>query len=100
MPKLDMKFAHQLSQDEALKRARGLLDQIKNEFADQISNLHEEWVENTCQFSFSVKGFSVSGTLIADPSEVELSCDLPWAVALFKGKIESMIQEKAESLFA
>ena len=100
MPKLDMKFTHQLSQDEVLKRAHGLLDQIKNEFADQVSNLREEWIENTCQFSFSVKGFSVSGTLIVDPSDVELSCDLPWVAALFRGKIESMIQERAETLLA
>ena len=100
MPNLDMKFAHQLSQDEALKRSRDLFEQIKNEFADQVSDLREEWVENTCQFSFSAKGFSVSGTLIVNPSEVELSCDLPWVVALFKGKIESMIQERAESLLA
>ena len=100
MPKLGMKFIHQLSQDEALKRARGILDQVKTEFADQISNLREEWIENTCQFSFSVKGFSVSGTLTVNSSEVELSGNLPWAVALFGGKIESMIRERAETLLA
>ena len=100
MGKLNMTFPHHLSQDEALKRAHGLLDQVKNQFADQVSNLREEWAGNTCQFSFSVKGFSVSGTLTVKPSEVELSGDLPWAAALFKGKIESVLRERAETLLA
>jgi hypothetical protein len=100
MAKLNMKFPHQLSQDEALKRTHRLLDQMKNQFADQVSNLSEKWEQNTCKFSFSVKGFSVSGTLTAKPFEVELSGDLPWAAALFKGKIESTIRERAETLLA
>jgi hypothetical protein len=100
MAKLNMKFPHQLSQEDALKRSRGLLDEVKNQFADQISNLSEKWEENTCQFSFSVKGFSVSGTLTVKPSEVELSGDLPWAATFFRGKIESTIRERAETLLA
>jgi hypothetical protein len=100
MAKLNMKFPHQLSQDEALKRTRGLLDDVKNQFAEKVSNLREEWEENTCQFSFSAKGFSVSGTLTVKPSEVELSGDLPWAATFFRGRIESTIRERAEKLLA
>lgn len=100
MAKLNMIFPHQLSQDEALKRTHGLLDQVKNDFADQVSDLTEKWEENICQFSFSVKGFSISGTLTVKPSEVELSGDLPWLASLFREKIESIIREKAERLFA
>jgi hypothetical protein len=98
MAKLNMKFLHQLSQEDALKRSRGLLDEVKNQFANQISNLSEKWEKNTCQFSFSVKGFSVSGTLTVKPSEVELFGDLPWAATFFRGKIESTIRERAETL--
>ena len=100
MAKLNMKFPHQLSQEEALKRARGLLDQLKTQFPDQISDLSEKWEENTCQFSFTVKGFSVSGTLTAKPSEVELSGDLPFVATFLRGRIETTIGERAEKLLA
>jgi len=100
MAKLNMKFPHQLPQNLALKRTRGLLDEVKNQFADQASSLREEWEENTCRFSFSVKGFSVSGTLTVKPSEVDLSGDLPWAATFFRGKIESTIRERAKKLLA
>lgn len=69
MAKFNVKFSHQLSHDEALKRTRGILGEVKNQFADQISNLREEWEENTSRFSLPVKGFSVYGTLAVKPSE-------------------------------
>ena len=100
MAKLNMIFPHELSQEEALKRAHGLLEQVKNDFADQVTNLTEKWEENICRFSFSVKGFSISGTLTVKPSEVELSGDLPWLASLFKEKIESVIREEAEKVLA
>ncbi|MEE8131551.1 MAG: polyhydroxyalkanoic acid system family protein [Candidatus Paceibacterota bacterium] len=100
MPKLKMAVSHRLSQDEALRRIKTLLGDVKNQFADKISNLHEEWNGNTSRFSFSVMGFSVSGTLIVKLSEVELSGNLPFAAIFFKSKIEFTIKERAETLLA
>ena len=100
MPKLNMTIPHQLSQDEALKRIQSLFGDIKNQFADRVSNLREEWKEYTGTFSFSVMGFSVSGTMSVNPSEVELSGKLPLAATLLKGKIESTIKERAKTLLA
>jgi len=100
MPKLNIKIPHQLTHDEASKRIQGLLGELKNEFAGEINNVREKWEENTDTFSFSIMGFSISGTLTVKPSEVELSSNLPFAAALFKGKIESMIQERAKTLLA
>ena len=98
MPKLKMTIPHQLRQDEALKRIQGLFGEMKDQFADKISNVREEWKEYTDTFSFSVMGFSVSGTLRVNSCEVELSSNLPFAVSFFKGKIESTIQERAKRL--
>ena len=100
MPKLNMTITHHLTQDEALKRIKTLLGEVKNQFADKISELNEKWNGNTGNFSFSAMGFSVSGTLIVSPSEVKLSGNLPFAANFFKGKIESTIRERAEILLA
>ncbi len=98
MAKLNMVVSHRLMQDEAVKRVKTLLSEVKNQFADKISDLHEEWNGNTGIFSFSAMGFSVSGTLTVKSSEVELSGNLPFAASFFKGKIESTIKERAQTL--
>ena len=100
MPKLNMTVPHHLPQDEALKRIQGLLNNVRMQFADKISDLHEEWNDNVGRFSFSAMGMPVSGTIKVTPSEVELSGDLPFLAALYKSKIESTIREQAETLLA
>ncbi len=100
MPKLNMAVSHSLTQDEALKRVRNLLNDVKTQFADKITDLNEEWDGNIGKFHFSVVGFLVSGTLTVKTSQVEVSGNLPFAAMLFKGKIESTIKDHAETLLA
>ena len=100
MPKLNMTVSHRLSPDEALRRIKGLLDEVKTEFAGTISDLSEQWDGNIGYFNLRAKGFSVSGTLTVKPREVELSGNLPFAALPFRGKIESAIRSRAEKLLA
>lgn len=100
MSKLNMTVSHRLTQDEAVKRVKTLLGEVKNQFADKISDLCEVWEGNMCKFSFSAMGFCVSGNMIVNPSSVDLSDNLPFAASFFKGKIESTIRERAKTLLA
>lgn len=100
MPKLNMTVPHRLAEDEALRRIKMLLGDTKNQFADKISDLHEDWDGNTGTFSFSTMKFSISGTLTVRPMEVELSGNLPFAAMFLKGKIESIIRERAKIMLA
>jgi hypothetical protein len=98
MPKLNMAVSHSLTQDEAVKRIKNLLNDVKTQFADKISDLHEEWDGNIGKFNFLAIGFPVSGTLTVKTSQVEISGNLPFAAMLFKGKIDSVIKDRAETL--
>jgi len=100
MPKLDIVVSHKLSREEATARIEGLLGRLKEEYRDTIKNLNENWENNSCLFSFSVMGSAVSGTLDILSDEVYMTGDLPFAASLFKGKIETMIREKATELLA
>lgn len=100
MSKLSMRVPHRLPQKEALERIQSLLKELKQQFADKFSDLHEEWEENVGKFSLSIMRFSVSGTLTVKPSEVELIGKLPFAAIFFKGKIESIIRERIDALLA
>lgn len=98
MPGINVSVPHQLPQDEALSRVKGLLGQVKAQFSDKVSDLQESWTGYVGTFSFSAMGFPVSGTFTVGASEVILQSTLPFAALPFKGKIESTIRERAAIL--
>lgn len=100
MPKLDMVISHSLSQDEAVKRIKNLLSDVKTQFADRITGLHEEWNGNMAKLDFTVMSFPISGTLTVRTSQAQMSWDLPFAAMLFKGKIEATVKERLKTLLA
>jgi hypothetical protein len=100
MPSLDITIPHQLSQEEALNRIKNLLSDAKRDHGDKISNLQESWEGNTGTFSFSAKGYDVSGNLVVQPDSIELTSQVPFAISLFKGMITSMITQKAKELLS
>lgn len=100
MAKINMAIPHRLSQEEALKRVQALLSGVKSQFADKISGLREEWTGNLGEFSFSVMGMPVAGSLTVGVFEIKLSGEIPFAALFFKSKIESAIRDQAETLLA
>ena len=100
MPSIEMSVPHQLSQPEAVQRIQSLLQNIKTQHSDKISNLKEEWNGNTGSFGFTAMGFNVSGLLTINESSVDLNGNLPFAATFFQGKIKSIIREQAEKVLA
>jgi hypothetical protein len=100
MANFDMSIPHQLSQGDALQRIKQVLGEVKKEHGDKISNLTENWNGNTGEFSLTIMGFAISGKLAVNPSTVDIEAELPFAASLFKGKIKSLISDKASQLLA
>jgi hypothetical protein len=100
MPKMQMRIPHNLSQEEAVARVQKLLSEVKNDFGDKVSHVAEEWNGPRGSFAFSAMGFSVSGTVTVNPSDVEISGTLPLAAAFFRRRIETVIEERAKTLLA
>ena len=100
MSKLNISVSHQLTRDEAAGRIKGLLGQMKEEYGENVKDLKEDWSGDSCRFSFSVMGSSISGTLDILSDKVQINGNLPFAASLFKGKIEETIREKASELLA
>ena len=98
MPELKASIPHQLPKNDALQKIKTLLEKMKAEHADKISNLHQDWQGYTGLFSFLVMGFAVSGTLTVEENSVELVSDIPLPALLFKSKIKSMIEEEGARL--
>ncbi len=100
MPSFSVAVPHHLSQEEATTRIQGLLGKLKDQYGDQISNLSENWQENTGDFSLTVMNMKVSGRLEVLPNEAKLSGDIPFAALPFKGQIENMVRQKAQEVLS
>ena len=96
-----MTINHGLTQEDALVRVKGLLGDLKTQFANMITDLKEEWKDSSCKFSFKAKGMAISGTLAVEGSAVKISSEeLPFLLSLAKPRIEQMIRERANTLLA
>ena len=100
MASLKMNIPHELSQAEALARIRGMLSQLKEEQRDKISNVEEQWKDETGKFQFSAMGFDLSGVINVTPHSVDIDARIPFAVSLFQGRIKEIINNKATELLS
>lgn len=100
MSSLNVKVPHQLSQEEALTRIKSMLTKLQQEQKGTIDNVSEKWEGNNGEFSFSAKGFNLSGEIRVGPSEVAIDGDLPFMLSFFKGKITDVIKEKATEVLS
>jgi hypothetical protein len=100
MSDLNLSIPHNLSAEEALGRIKNLLSNLKKDHQDLIDKSDENWEGNTGNFSFSVKGFDLSGIIAVNSSSVDINAKLPFAVSLFKGKISQVITDKAKELLS
>ncbi|MGN7721677.1 polyhydroxyalkanoic acid system family protein [Chitinophaga sp. 22620] len=100
MSKLTVNIPHSLSKDEAQQRIQQLLTNLKEQQADKISDVKETWEGDNASFSFSIKGFDISGGIQVKPESVDIEGDLPFALSFFKGMIADLITTKAKELLA
>ncbi len=96
MPRISITVPHELGQAEASSRLQGFTNKIKEKYADQIKDLEEEIGENSGRFSFKTMGAKISGDIAISDSEVNLNCDMPFVLAMFKGRIESEMRTQLE----
>lgn len=91
---------HNLPTDIAKSRISQLLDGVKNNYADTVSNLNQSWNGNENRFSFTAKGFKISGTMELKESLIALDLKLPLAAFIMKGKIKSIIESEAKKVLS
>jgi hypothetical protein len=98
MTSLKMNIPHQLSQEEALLRIKHLLGKLKQEQKDKISNVTEDWKDETGNFGFTTYGYDLSGIIKVQPDSIDIDANVPFAISIFKGKIKEIIDKKTREL--
>jgi hypothetical protein len=98
MSNIEIKIPHTIGQEEALKRIKGLMTNLNVEHSKTIKNVKEEWSGQEGNFSFSAKGFQVSGKIYVGVDTVRISSRLPLVLSFYKNTITKTIWAKGTEL--
>ena len=72
-------------------RLKKLLDQVREQYSDFVTQLEGNWNDNVLTFSLKTYGFKIDGTLTVEDQLAQLHGNLPFAALAFRGKIEQSI---------
>ena len=97
---MEIKLPHNLPEEAALGKIKNLLNKVQAQSGNTISNLKQSWNGSEGNYSFTAKGFNVSGNIKVQPSLVVLNLKLPLAAMLFKGKIKSIIEQEGTKVLS
>ena len=100
MPSMKMSVPHRLSQEEAARRLKTFITEMKAQYGKQAHSVQESWSGNTGKFDVEAMGMAVAVTLNIEPSEILMEAQIPMAALPFKGRIETTIRERITALLA
>jgi hypothetical protein len=96
----EVSVPHHLSQEDALKRIMSLVEELKTRFGGQVTEIHEEWSDNSCHFSMKLKMFRLAGSILVEPKVVVIRGTMPLGTGRYEKKAKSMIQDQAQKLLS
>jgi hypothetical protein len=100
MPGFSTEVNHSLGQDVALEKLKGFLDQVRQRYPKQISEIEGSWSDNVLNYEFTTFGIKVDGTLTVEEEVVKMEGNLPFAAMMFKSKISDSIKVALEKAIA
>jgi putative polyhydroxyalkanoate system protein len=100
MASYNVTVPHKLDQAEARRRVESFLDNVRREYADDISDVSGAWQGDDLAFSFKAKGLPIKGSLAVASDAVNVTGPLPMLAAMFRGRIEQTIRKELEKLLA
>ncbi len=96
---MQLNFKHNTSKAEALTKIRQLLSSADRKKLDgHMTVQKEEWNGDVLDYSFTIQGQSISGTLTVTEDEYQIYAKLPLMLRMFEGKIEREIRAQAGTL--
>ena len=91
---------HSLGQTEAQSRVSTFLDQVQNQYQDMVSSWSGEWNENKLNFELIAMNMKVTGVLEVTDDAVLVGGSMPFAMVMFKGRMEKTMRDELRKLLA
>ena len=91
---LVVSIPHQLGRAEAARRLKGGIDWAREKYGSIISIQQELWTDDDLAFRVGALGQSADGSVHVSDTDVTLSVRLPWLLARFAEKAQTLLQQK------
>lgn len=85
---------HRLGRDEALRRLKSGLTNVRTNYGHLIAVQEERWEDNRLSFRVAAIGQTASGTLDVLEDHVMLVVELPWLLARFASAIQPLVRKE------
>ena len=96
MPEFKVSVPHKLGRQQAKERLKTFAAELKEKYASQVKDMHEEWKEDSVEFGFTTFGMQIKATVAAGDDSVDIDGEIPMAAVLFKGRIEQEVRQAVE----
>ena len=101
MPNLTKNYPHSLGKEEAARRLKERIASEKINKANVASVSKEVWNDPyNLDFSMTLFGYRVDGTLKVEDSEIVVNLNLPFVAMMVKGMIEDQMQQQMDAMLA
>jgi len=87
---------HRLGKDEAIRRLKSGLGQMRTNYGHLLAVQEETWSGDRLLFQVSALGQAAAGTVDVAEDHVKIEVTLPWLLAKFAEKAQSMIQKQGQ----
>src|SRR5215213_9259507 len=98
MPSFSVTVPHSVGKQAARDRVANFLDNVRQDFSGQVSEVGGDWSGDELKFRLVASGLAISGSLLVGDTAVEVMGSLPLAAMFFKGQIESRIRDDLKRL--
>jgi hypothetical protein len=91
---LVVSIPHRLGKDEAIRRIKTGLAEVRTKYSQLFSVSEETWDQARLQFRISALGQAVSGTIDVAEDSVRLEIFLPWLLAKLAETLQPLIRRE------
>ena len=91
---LIVSIPHKLGREEALRRLRGGLGDVRNNFAQILKVEQEVWTGDQLAFRIRALGQAAEGKIDVASDYIQLEVTLPWLLAMAAEKLSPMIRKE------
>ncbi len=93
---LVVSIPHNLGREEALRRLKGGMGNLRSQFGDKLTKLEDKWTGDRMDFDVRALGQSVTGHLEVFNDSVRVEVQLPWVLSMIVNKIRPFIEKQGQ----
>jgi hypothetical protein len=93
---MTIQVEHRLAKQEAKHRIGELIEQLRQEYKNELQTLVVDWTEDTAHIRLQARGYSTAGSLDIKDKVVDLDFYMPFLLQVFGKKIKSVIHDRIQ----